>query len=913
MPRSKFGGGDFKNRKAKVGRRLATANVTDTSFKAATLRISNAADAAAAVSKGAGTASDQLLDLLSQTRHHNPSTRQDVSVKLGLFVGAHFAIVADSVGLMVEALGERLLDPEPGVRGAVLTCWDALCRRLPPRQLQPFMPRFLSFVRAALTQIAPPVRLDGVVAVASCWHHAPELRCALASGVSQPIADLLDPALYPLIVASHIHHAAPAGLAIAVAGGGGGGGAGVGRAVAYVDHPTVEGSGASGAGEWVKPPLVMRAAKATAVDARIVVAHVLGKLLAPSPTASPVAGSVHEMWPPTDATGQAARAMSAMDALQEAGQLGPRWHGTPTTAPTTPSSAVSHRLPDRLAARVVHHCLQLWQMTLSCEVDRDTTPPVLMRHAALADCISSLVNGGGVPWLESGAGGVHASLAHLSAFDAVRGAEWANISRLLDAATMADVAVPLTASDSATTPTTPEACAPTRLRQLVFSAIARIALPRFPAAAVASAEHTTADAGRRPTTGGEADAAAATFNLSLARLALACCPAHCPAEVAEAAHHARSASAGDHAPSGGADDGGDSGDVTTNPFAALRRPRRPKPADLTQLAAAPEEDGREPRAATGSKRRRDDVDDDHDSASTDPSAQAEGASKRRRDEAAGDAGLSASPALLPPPPVALALVSVYEGAVKRAQGVAEWLQAHLSASFHAVEEGGRPSASVGVDRHPQHLVSALNLVSILQRYAGGTLPHLNVHPLLETVSRITRALPPKHPAQCLFAAETTRVLAEHVQHHGAAAVLAVPLFSSWFQRIPKLLWGTDATQHGDVCATMLTVLHTVARQASASSPSVAAATRDAVRQLTPVLYGVKAGADALHSTAAPSGVFGPFMRWPADLQRRLLALLRLAGALTPPLRRALCACIVAADTEAGTADVGDLTFTLLAC
>lgn len=86
----------------------------------------------------------------------------------------------------------------------------------------------------------------------------------------------------------------------------------------------------------------------------------------------------------------------------------------------------------------------------------------------------------------------------------------------------------------------------------------------------------------------------------------------------------------------------------------------------------------------------------------------------------------------------------------------------------------------------------------------------------------------------------------------------------------------------------MAALHGLARIAVQPLSPLALALRGVARQLAPVLYSVAVG--------DRGGVWGPFVDFPPRLQERILAVLRLAGTLTPALRRALgvvarCSCV----------------------
>eukprot|EP00741_Cyanophora_paradoxa_P006106 tig00000983_g5921.t1 len=202
--KAKKGSADFKKSKIKIGRKLAKpANQTSTDFKSKRLQILNQS-----VTEDKGSFVNQrklnLADLLSQSKHYSPNVRRDALFGLKTCWsgtrgdGGH-------VGAVLEALCERVADPEASVRHALRVAFAHVAGLLDEAQVGPFAGLLVVHLCSGMTHIAERVRLDALPLLdtlvdrfpAALAPHAPKLLpnyAHILANRSPPVASSAAPA-----------------------------------------------------------------------------------------------------------------------------------------------------------------------------------------------------------------------------------------------------------------------------------------------------------------------------------------------------------------------------------------------------------------------------------------------------------------------------------------------------------------------------------------------------------------------------------------------------------------------------------------------------------------------------------------------------------------------------------------------
>ena len=163
------GNGDFKRPKQKVGRKLKPANVTDTNFKTAQVRLS---DQRSLADKNDGSAltrkNKSLEDLLSHIKHYDPARRKDAlwGIKELYEVHGHGNVMLQrSLGILFKTILDRMVDTEKQVREALYNVLEVLLpfvKDSGSTVATTFVRRLVAYSGSAMTSMEKGIRLDAV-------------------------------------------------------------------------------------------------------------------------------------------------------------------------------------------------------------------------------------------------------------------------------------------------------------------------------------------------------------------------------------------------------------------------------------------------------------------------------------------------------------------------------------------------------------------------------------------------------------------------------------------------------------------------------------------------------------------------------------------------------------------------------
>ena len=171
MSGKRKGGGqpsDFKHRKAKVGKRaLKPANLTDTSFKAASLHVAGQtverdADGSVLVSSRGRT----LGELINQLGHPASAVRH--SAMKGIEnVASHQStiILRPHLSRLLDSCAKSWVDDADDVRNTGLSLFENLIPRFEKQTIAPFAPLLAAYINSALHSLDSDMRVDGSRAI----------------------------------------------------------------------------------------------------------------------------------------------------------------------------------------------------------------------------------------------------------------------------------------------------------------------------------------------------------------------------------------------------------------------------------------------------------------------------------------------------------------------------------------------------------------------------------------------------------------------------------------------------------------------------------------------------------------------------------------------------------------------------
>lgn len=268
------GSGDFKHRKQKVGKKkLASANVTNTSFKWATLHVAargpgesdlpswaggpSAEDAAAAVAAN----EERFSDLLRHFSHHSADSRKEAVVAVLKSIVATPMLLLRNLGRTLLAVAQRLGDPESPVRSVLPTIVRAVAELASAEQLAPFAPTFFAYLSSSLASLQPGIRLDALASLAA-WSAVRPVPAAAVPRLMASVVSLLESQHHTLVAATVLLGQLPVCYELA------GGPAGAAGATS---------SGAAASSAPSAPP--SKRSKLSANAARVAVSFVLRRLL----------------------------------------------------------------------------------------------------------------------------------------------------------------------------------------------------------------------------------------------------------------------------------------------------------------------------------------------------------------------------------------------------------------------------------------------------------------------------------------------------------------------------------------------------------------------------------------------------------------------------------------------------------
>ena len=170
---------DFKRIKAKVGKRAPKpANVTDTSFKSASLHVrSQVVDHSTSTSQDGQAAEGSLLlsargksisELILQLNHPADAVRLSAMKGLGYLVQSSSSSPASlrpHLSILIPACCKSSVDEDEDVRQAGLKVLRELTRQQEESAIRPFMSLLVAYTTSALNSLDSGMRLDGARAV----------------------------------------------------------------------------------------------------------------------------------------------------------------------------------------------------------------------------------------------------------------------------------------------------------------------------------------------------------------------------------------------------------------------------------------------------------------------------------------------------------------------------------------------------------------------------------------------------------------------------------------------------------------------------------------------------------------------------------------------------------------------------
>ena len=161
------GGADFKRPKRKVGRKLQPANVTDTSFKTGTVRLSEQRSLADKRGVLVTRRNLDVHDLLKRVSHYDSSRRKDALWGLRELYAAHGGtsrLLQRSLGVVFRAVANTMVDTDEDVRQALFELLEVVlpCGVGVAGVAAPFVQRLVAYAGSAMTNMERDVRMDAV-------------------------------------------------------------------------------------------------------------------------------------------------------------------------------------------------------------------------------------------------------------------------------------------------------------------------------------------------------------------------------------------------------------------------------------------------------------------------------------------------------------------------------------------------------------------------------------------------------------------------------------------------------------------------------------------------------------------------------------------------------------------------------
>ncbi|RYG43577.1 hypothetical protein EON68_00185, partial [archaeon] len=869
MPAGKASGvrHDFKRRTAKVGaKKLAPANVTNTSFKWARLAIRDTGEQATLPGlggAGAGHASAEhiaafVAEQCASLRNHHATSRREAADTLQLLVWQEPDACRLRLRQLLQCAVDRLMDPDADARAASVALIAALVGVASTHQLAPSVSLLCVYLASALTKMQTAFRLDALACVARILQLHPSLADGMRSYLMPPLIQLLDPQLHALVSATIIPDCLPARL-------------GVGNATVRCAKDTgddVEAEGADADAAASSKVVRFHRQKITSNDARAAAAHVLCLLLAstahgmtlPAPGVATLGVSCTpaEWGAPVVSVPAAACPVTAFAAfLPGAGvSAASAARSSAVHASSTPATGEQGtRLPD--ACTGVAQLLGLWLEWLPSASTPATTAS-LHRMAEATHAMSLLLSDcRNIAW------GQDDRLVQAAEFGAGTGTPDAQHIKALHDFGVAHAESGVLLSPSSV------ASGAAALRR----AVASILLRRFPVA-LPTDMASPADAPRA------LQAALLTLNARLCQLAAVTVPCHLPltpteleAAISLAAGvdgtHPRAAAAAALKPSSSARAPATA--ASRNRFGALFEDEEASAAvapaphsrssaasamGATQAKAAGRGDAPTPSSvppAVGQKRRR------PETLTTTPTAVERGATKSVpvQPTAVRDAWVSEA-ALLTKSQLAhtRAGVAMLHSLTAR---LVSWLTEECTDLMLPAGRDGDATTRAALELATSSLLTnlhkLLSLVSALRREDMARMWDWVTHVFTRSsVHSCTRSL----MTVFVCAHLQQRVATPLADAHAAAAphITAPPpdaVTAEWLAALPRLLWSL-AQQQAEAHPLCAHIVHALHAQARACAPLSArhVALQACVRQLAPMFFGVKALASGAPAASAPS-------------------------------------------------------------
>lgn len=190
---------DFKRLKAKVGKRAPkSANLTDTSFKAASLhltgqsvhRSSSSQESEIVLSSERG---NTILDLSTQISHPAAAVRLSAIKGLSNIVrNQQSYLLRPHLATLVPTIAKAFVDEDDEVRAAGLAAFGELLLQYDDSSIQPFVLLIVAYVTSALHSLDSQMRVDGAKAVnLFCTSGHPSLIRPFVSKLLYPFVSLL--------------------------------------------------------------------------------------------------------------------------------------------------------------------------------------------------------------------------------------------------------------------------------------------------------------------------------------------------------------------------------------------------------------------------------------------------------------------------------------------------------------------------------------------------------------------------------------------------------------------------------------------------------------------------------------------------------------------------------------------------
>jgi hypothetical protein len=186
---------DFKRIKAKVGKRTPkSANVTETSFKAASLHVAGQLidRSQAPITIVSSTRGNTMFDLSAQLGHPAAAVRLSAIKGLGDIARNHSPyLLRPHLSILVPTCAKSWVDEDDEVRTAGLSAFGELIGQQNYSSIRPFVLLIISYFTSALHSLDSQMRVDGARAVNLVSSLHPRLLTPFVSKLLRPFVGLL--------------------------------------------------------------------------------------------------------------------------------------------------------------------------------------------------------------------------------------------------------------------------------------------------------------------------------------------------------------------------------------------------------------------------------------------------------------------------------------------------------------------------------------------------------------------------------------------------------------------------------------------------------------------------------------------------------------------------------------------------